>query len=172
MTTIDRRRFIKGAGVTVGAAGALWAAPAIGGFVSPAAAVSGTSTTSFVKSSNGSTDPALTTLCQSGGQSPASRGTAVFKRTESPATICVTCTMSTGTTVAGRDIFILQSDSSGTCLGGTTTPAGTWAASPAAGPQTFCSPIISGATKFVVAQQVSGGGGNDGWSSTPPISLP
>ena len=74
--------------------------------------------------------------------------------------------------MAGRDIFILQSTAGQTCLGGTTTKVGTWAAIPLLGPQTFCTTIVPGATNFVVAQQQSGGGGNDGWASAPPVSLP
>ncbi len=167
-TSISRRRLIAGAGV---AAGAVWVTPTVLS-LDAAAAASGSFTTGLFKSGNGSANPALSTLCQNGAQSSAGRGTAVFKRTEGPATICVTVTLSTGADASSRDIFILQSNSSGTCVGGTVTPVGTWALSPAAGPQTFCAPIVSGATQFVIAQQLTGGGGNDGWSSSPPVSLP
>ena len=157
------------------AAGALlWAAPVVDSFVSVAAAAStiATATVGLFKSSNGSADPSLTSLCGTGAASPAPRGTAVFTRASGGGMICVTGTLSTGADAQSRDIYILQSTAGGTCVGGTVTKVGSWAATPSSGPQTFCAPVAPGATHFVVAQQLSGGGGNDGWSSKPPISLP
>jgi hypothetical protein len=165
----SRRTLLKGAAV---GAGVLWVTPVVESFISPAAAVSGTGTVGLFKSGNGSSNPALTTLCQNGPGSPAGRGTAVFTRTEGGTPqICVTVTLSTGADASSRSIYILQSNAGGTCLGGSVTAVGTWSASAPSGPQTFCAPIVSGATRFVVAQQLTGGGGNDGWSSAP-VSLP
>ena len=166
----SRRTLIKGAVV---GAGVLWVTPVVESFISPAAAVSGTATTGLFKSGNGSANPALTTLCQAGAGSTAGRGSAVFTRTEGTTPqICVTVTLSTGADASSRSIYILQSNAGGSCLGGTTTAVGTWSSSAPSGPQTFCAPIVAGATKFVVAQQLTGGGGNDGWASSPPVSLP
>lgn len=167
----SRRAVLKGVGL---GAGAIWVAPTIDSFLTPAAATSGTATASFFKSGSGSTNPLLSALCQTGALSTAQRGTAVFVRTENPTPqICVTLTMSTGSTATGREIYILQSTSAGACVSPSDTVlVGTWAASPAGGPQTFCAAILATATKFVAAQQLSGGGGNDGWSSAPPVSLP
>jgi hypothetical protein len=167
-----RRRSLIKKGLTAG--GLLWTVPAIDSIRMVAAAQSGptTATASLWKSGNGQTNPPLVDLCQFGADSPAGRGEAVFTRTEDPPTICVTVTLSTGADAASRDIFILQSNPAQTCVGGETTRVGTWAASPAAGPQTFCAPIVSGATRFVIAQQLTGGGGNDGWASAPLVDLP
>jgi len=166
------RRSLLLKGITAG--GLMWAAPMIESVRSVAAAQSApptTATSDLFKSAPGNTDPALISLCQSGATSTARRGSVTFTRTASPATICVTITLSTGFGVAGREIFILQSTAGETCVGGTSTAVGTWAAVPLLGPQTFCAPIVPGATRFVVAQQQSGGGGNDGWSSAV-VSLP
>jgi hypothetical protein len=164
-----QRRDLLRKGVVAG--GLVWASPVIDSALSPAAAQSApsTATAELFKSGNGSANPPLASLCQTGATSTAGRGTAVFTRTGT--TICVTVTLSTGADAQSREIYILQSTAGQTCLGGTATPVGTWAAVPAAGPQTFCAPIAPGATRFVVAQQLSGGGGNDGWSSSP-VSLP
>lgn len=167
----QRRRLIKHAAA---AGGILWVTPLMDSIVSVAAAASvpTTATASLWKSGNGSANPPLGNLCSTGATSTAGRGTAVFTRNDTLGTICVTVTLSTGADAQSRSIFILQSTAGGTCVGGTTTPVGFWAASPAAGPQTFCAPIASGATAFVIAQQLTGGGGNDGWASAPPVSLP
>ncbi len=168
-----RRRSLLKKGAVAG--GLLWAVPTVDSVFMAAAAQSSpptTATAGLFKSGNGSSNPPLLSLCQVGATSTAGRGTAVFTRTQSPPTICVTVTLSTGADAQSRDIFILQSTAGQTCVGGTVTAVGTWAASPAAGPQTFCAPIVSGATNFVVAQQLTGGGGNDGWASKPPVSLP
>jgi hypothetical protein len=163
---MQRRALLKKAA----AAGAVvWVAPVIDSFVSVAASQSGpvrTITVPIVKTVNGNTDPPLSTLCTVGGAGNAERGTAVFTRTDSPDIISVTITLSTGTPSAvGRQVFILQS-SANVCNGGTLTEVGTWAGGTSAlGPQTFSTPILSGTTAFVVALQLVGGGGNDGWSS-------
>jgi hypothetical protein len=166
-----RRRSLILKGLTAG--GLVWAAPVIQSVTSVAAAASGprTATASLFKSGNGSANPPLVDLCQLGATSTAGRGTAVFTRTDNPPTICVTVTLSTGADAQTREIFILQSTGGATCVGGDVTPVGTWAPVPPAGPQTFCAPIASGATRFVVAQQLSGGQGNDGWASSPPVAL-
>ena len=166
-----RRRSLILKGLTAGSL--VWAAPLIHSVTSVAAAASAprTATASLFKSGNGSANPPLLDLCQVGATSTAGRGTAVFTRTDDPPTICVTVTLSTGADAQTREIFILQSNAGATCVGGQATPVGTWAAIPAAGPQTFCAPIVDGATRFVVAQQLSGGQGNDGWASSPPVAL-
>jgi hypothetical protein len=164
---LERRSLIK-KGAVVG--GILWSVPTIDSVLSVAAAQSAptTAVAGLFKSGPGQADPPLGALCLTGATSNAPRGSATFTRTEDPPTICVTVTLSTGFGVAGRSIFILQSSGT-TCVGGQATSVGTWAAVPLLGPQTFCAPIASGATEFVVAQQISGGGGNDGWSSTPVV---
>ena len=48
--------------------------------------------------------------------------------------------------------------------------AGTWA-HPCSGPQTFCMPVARGATWFSVHLPVSGGGGNDIYTSDA-VNLP
>ena len=55
--------------------------------------------------------------------------------------------------------------------GGIGARVGVWAASPALGPQIFTAPIVAGANRFVIALQLSGGGGVDGWSSRR-VTLP
>lgn len=159
----DRRALLKKAVV---AGGLFWTVPVIDSVLSPAAAVSGTTIVGLFKTINGNNlpDPALPALCTTGAVGNSGRGSVTFVRSESPATICATVTLSTGTSAVGRDVYILQSTSVG-CVGGTVTRVGVWAASPALGPQTFCAPIVSGATSFVIALQLSGGGGVDGWSS-------
>ncbi|MCY7300856.1 MAG: hypothetical protein LH616_16820, partial [Ilumatobacteraceae bacterium] len=135
---------------------------------SPAAAASGTvSGVPLVKDVNNNTNVSRNQLCLVGGVGNSGRGTCVFSRTETPALIGVTITLSTGTSAVGRDVYILQSTSSTACVGGTLSRVGVWAASPALGPQTFSAPIVSSATRFVIALQLSGGGGVDGWSSYP-----
>ena len=148
--------------------GLLWAVPTIDSFVSVAAASSGTTTATLFKTVSGNQNPPLTSVCTSGALTSNVRGAAVWTRSEGPATICVTVTLSNGTSTTGRDVYILQS-STGGCLAGTVTPVGSWAATPAAGPQTFCTPIVSGATRFVVALQLSGGAGNDSYASSKVI---
>lgn len=165
---LQRRDLLKKAAV---AGGVLWTLPTIDSFLSVAAAASGTLTNvPLVKSLNGNNipDPPLSTTCTQGGIGNSRRGTVVWTRSESLGTICATITLSTGTSAVGREVFILQSATSG-CIGGTATRAGIWQGAPAnpLGPQTFCMPLLSGATTFVVALQLSGGGGVDGWSSVP-----
>ena len=169
----SRRRLLKGA---VLGAGALWVAPTIDSFSSPAAAASGSATAvALRKDANGTLGTRCVSGCNGivgGGQnqcSPAGRGTVDFVRTVgSPDTICVTITMSTGTVVAGRSIHISMSDGT-SCI--SQPLAGTWAASPSSGPQTFCAPVASGATWFSVHLPVSGGGGNDIYTSDA-VNLP
>ena len=165
----DRRALLKKALV---AGGVFWAVPAIDSFVSVAAAVSGATTVHLFKTLNGNNtpDPALSALCTVGAIGNSRRGSVVFTRSEGPATIRAAVTLSTGTSAVGRAVYILQSSAS-TCLGGSVTQVGTWAASPALGPQTFSAPIVPGATRFVIALQLSGGGGVDGWSSLRAILL-
>lgn len=167
--SIQRRNLLKKAAA---AGGVIWAVPTIDSFLSVAAAASGTVTVPLRKSLNGNNtpDPALSVLCTTGGIGNSVRGSTVWVRSEGPATICVTITMTTGTSAEGRTVFILQAGADG-CIGGTATPVGTWATSPAGGPQTYCAPIEAGATLFVVALTFSGGGGVDGWSSEV-VALP
>ena len=123
----SRRTLLKGAAV---GAGVLWVTPVVESFISPAAAVSGTGTVGLFKSGNGSSNPALSSLCGTGATSTAGRGTAVFTRTEGATPqICVIVTLSTGADASSRSIYILQSNSGGTCLGGDTTAVGTWSSS-------------------------------------------
>lgn len=165
----DRRALLKKALV---AGGVFWAVPTIDSFVSVAAAVSGSTTVGLFKTLNGNNtpDPALSALCTTGAVGNSGRGSVVFTRSEGPPTICASVTLSTGTSAVGRAVYILQSSATA-CLGGSATQVGTWAASPALGPQTFCAPIVAGATRFVIALQLSGGGGVDGWSSHTAILL-
>ena len=160
----SRRKLLRAAAAGVGGATLITVALA-----SPAAAASGTVTVALVKSLNGANDPdpPLASLCLVGGVGNSGRGSAVFTRTETPAVIKVTITLTTGTSAVGRGVYILQSSSATNCVGGTTGSVGTWAASPALGPQTFSAPIVPGATRFIVGLQLLGGGGVDGWSSTP-----
>jgi hypothetical protein len=160
----SRRKLLKAAGASMTGAAIVTVALA-----SPAAAASGTVTVQLVKSVNGSSDPTIGTICSVGGVGNSVRGTCVFRRTETPATISVTITLSTGTSAVGRDVYLLQSVPPSTCVGGTATRVGVWAASPPQGPQTFSAPIGNSATRFVVALQLSGGGGVDGWSSSPVL---
>ena len=165
----SRRKLLRAAG-----AGLTGAALITVALASPAAAASGrVSGVALVKTLNGnnSPDPALLALCTVGGVGNSGRGSCVFARTEGPATISVTVTLSTGTSAVGRAVYILQS-ASGTCVGGYVTQVGIWATSPALGPQVFTAPIVSGANRFVIALQLSGGGGVDGWSSGPLAFLP
>lgn len=165
----SRRKLLRAAG-----AGLTGAALITVALASPAAAASGSvSGVALVKTLNGNNnpDPALFALCTVGGVGNSGRGSCVFARTEGPATISVTVTLTTGTSAVGRAVYILQS-ASGTCVGGDVTQVGTWAASPALGPQVFTAPIVSGANRFVIALQLSGGGGVDGWSSGPVVFLP
>lgn len=158
----SRRTLLKAAGASLAGAALITAALA-----SPAAAASGTiGGVPLVKSLNGNNDPdpPLPLLCLVGGVGNSGRGSCVFARTETPAMIRVTVTLSTGTSAVGRSVYILQSVS-GSCVGGTVSMVGTWAASPALGPQTFSAAIVAPATHFVIALQLSGGGGVDGWSS-------
>ena len=164
---LSRRKLLRLAG-----AGLTGAALVTVALASPAAARSGTGTVDLVKSLNGNNDPdpPLPTLCTIGGVGNSGRGTSVFTRSEGPARIRVTVTLSTGTSAVGRDVYILQSKTSpSSCVGGTGARVGVWAASPALGPQTFTAPIVTGANRFVVALQLSGGGGVDGWSSYPVV---
>lgn len=163
----SRRKLLRAAGASL--AGVALTTVAL---ASPAAAASGSVTgVQLVKSLNGANvvDPPLSTLCLDGGLGNSVRGTCTFSRTETPATISVTITLSTGTSAVGRFVYILQSVSPGSCVGGTSSPVGTWAASPAAGPQTFSARIVNSADRFIVTLQLSGGGGVDGWTSIPVI---
>lgn len=163
--TMQRRSLLKKAA----AAGAVfWTAPAIDSFLSVAAATSRDLTVPIVKTVNSNQDLSLSTICTAGGVGNSIRGSATFARRDNAGTICVEITLTTGTSAVGREVFILQSRSSTqTCLGlpDPPVPVRTWAASPQYGPQTFCAPLVSGADTFVVALQLSGGGGVDGWSS-------
>ena len=164
VTTSDwsRRKLLKAGGASLTGAALITVALA-----SPVAAASGTvSGVPLVKDVNGNGDPPLSTICLTGGLANSGRGFCSFTRTESPATISVTITLTTGTSAVGRTVYILQSTAT-TCVGGTAAPVGVWAASPALGPQTFTAAIVSSATTFVVALQLSGGGGVNGWSSYP-----
>ena len=163
----SRRTLLKAAG-----AGVTGAALVTVALASPAAAASGTvAGVPLVKSLNGANDPdpPLLTLCATGGLGQSDRGVCTFVRTETSAGafISVTITLSTGTSATGRSVFILQSTSPSNCVGGTTLRVGSWAASPAKGPQTFVAPISAGASRFIISLQLSGGGGVDGWSSSP-----
>ena len=168
----SRRRLLKGA---VLGAGALWVAPTIDSFFSPAAAASGTANGSLRKDPNGTPANRCISGCNGivgGGQancSPAGRGSVVFTRSVgTPDTICVTITLDSGPNIAGRDILISQSDGSA-CV--SQLKVADWAENPANGPQTFCTPVTSGATWFSVHMPVSGGGGTDIYTSDA-VNLP
>ena len=165
VTTSDlsRRKLLKVAGASLTGAALITVALA-----SPVAAASGTvGGVPLVKDVNGNTDVPLSTVCLTGGVANSGRGFVTFTRTESPATISVTISLTTGTSAVGRFVYILQS-TAGSCVASTTAPVGTWVAVPALGPQTFTAPIVGSATTFVVALRVAGGGsGVNGWSSYP-----
>ena len=168
----SRRRLLKGA---VAGAGALWVAPTIDSFFSPAAAASGTATGQLRKDPNGTLANRCISGCNGivgGGQnncSPAGRGAVVFTRNVgSPDTICVSITLESGPNITGRDIYISMSDGT-SCI--SQVKVGDWAASPANGPQTYCTNVASGATWFSVHMPVSGGGGTDIYTSDA-VNLP
>ena len=172
----SRRDLLKKAVV---AGGIAWTAPVIQTAFVPAAAQSGVTSvpSPLEKVTNGQATIPLSTSCILGEQSNVGRGDVVFTRTAAnPSELCVTITLSTGTIITGREVYILQSQSDGgggfTCVSGTGSFAGIWAASPSAGPQTFCTTIVSPATHFVVVLAVSGGGGNDDYASTGPLAVP
>ena len=156
-------------------AGALWVAPTIDSFFSPAAAASGTANGSLRKDPNGTLANRCISGCNGivgGGQnncSPAGRGSVVFTRNAgSPDTICVSITLSSGPDITGRDVYISMSNGTN-CL--TQVKVADWAASPANGPQSWCTNVVSGATWFSVHMPVSGGGGTDIYTSDA-VNLP
>jgi hypothetical protein len=163
----SRRVLLKGA---VAGAGALWVAPAIDSFVTPAAAAS--TVTSAGANLQKDPDGTLALRCLNGcnGQcSNAGRGSVTFTRSAgSPATICAAITIASGPSITGRQVYIQQSNGT-TCL--SSTLVGTWAASPANGPQTFCVAVATGATRFSVHMPISGGGGTDIYTSDA-VTLP
>jgi hypothetical protein len=158
--------------VLMGAAGvtAFWAVPTIASFTSPAAAASGQATSGLFKATSGNT-PLPANICTAGAGSSVNRGSVTLTRSENPATISISITLSTGQTATGRSILVLQANANG-CLVNVADPAaavGTWAATPAQGPQVFSAPIASGADRFVVVMVASGGGGNDDTASNVVI---
>ena len=166
----SRRRLLKGA---VAGAGALWVAPTIDSFVSPAAAASGTATAELRRDPVGTTTNRCLSGC--GGAlgldlcSPTGRGDITFTRTVgSPDQICASITLDSGPSIANRQVYILQSDGT-TCLA--QTLVGTWAATPADGPQVFCAPVASGATWFTIHSPESGGIGTARYTSDG-VNLP
>jgi hypothetical protein len=166
----SRRLLLKGA---VAGAGALWLAPAIESYVSPAAAVSGTATQSLQKDPNGTLAARCGTGCDSNQCSNAGRGSVTFVRTAGATpTISATITLSSGPDITGRSIYILQGNGSptGTCIAQSLAPT-VWAATPLNGPQTFTVPVASGATWFAVMIPQSGGGGTDIYTSYQ-VNLP
>ena len=165
----DRRAAMKAA-LGGAVAAAAMTAPRITNFTvvpSYAAAYSGSATGNLTKATVGSAGYP-SNFCTVGTATNVARGSASFVRSGTPATICVTITLSTGTSITGRSVTIFQSNASG-CLG--STVVGTWAAAPAAGPQTFCAAVLAGATKFFVNLDISGGTGNQAWASTV-VTLP
>lgn len=187
MTEIDRRALLKRAAAGTAVAGAVWATPAVLGGITPAAALSGqetTSTTNLYKATSGTNSTDIATQCLNGTEVATTgtengqlRGSVSYSRNEtvSPAQICATITINSGPDNTGREVYLLQANSSG-CLGptdqlGMYVPAGTWAATPQNGPQTFCQDIIPGADTFVLLIWQSGGSGTNA-SSTIPITLP
>lgn len=166
-TSSSRRTLLKGA---VAGAGALWVAPTIDSFVSPAAAAStatqGTGT--LRKDPNGTLAARCVQGCN-GNCSNAGRGSVTYTRSAGgSATICVSITLASGPDITGRQVYILQSNGT-TCLA--QTLVGTWAATPANGPQQFCTSVVSGATWFSVHMPISGGGGTDIYTSDA-VNLP
>lgn len=155
----SRRNLLKAGGASLAGAAIITVA-----LPSPAAAASGSATVALVKDVNNNQNRPVLTICSTGGQGNSVRGSCTFVRTETPALISVTITLTTGTSAVGRDVYIMQSIGS-SCVGGTATPVGVWVA----GPQTFVAPIVNSATRFVIAMLQSGGGGVDTWSSLPVV---
>jgi hypothetical protein len=157
----SRRLLLKGA---VAGAGALWLTPAVESYVTPAAAVSGTATSSLQKDPSGTLASRCGVGCDTGLCSPAGRGSAVFVRTAGATpTISVTLTLASGPDITGRSIYILQGDGTN-CVAQSLAPT-VWAASPQNGPQTFTVNVAAGATWFAVMIPQSGGGGTDIYTS-------
>lgn len=158
------------------AGGLMWTTPVIESVTAPAAAQGsvGTVVTSpLQKVTNGLATIPEAEVCVTGSQSNVGRGDATFTRTAAdPDQICVAITLSTGTDITGREVYILQSTAAGVCADPAAAPIGIWASNPQQGPQSFCAPVLIGATHFVVWVSVSGGGGNDDYASVGPIPVP
>jgi hypothetical protein len=168
---VERRAALKAA-LGGAAAAAVLAGPTISSFsVAPpyAAAASGTATAVMRKAGSGSQPPVAPCTAGPDATTGQTRGNAVFARTENPAQICATITLSTGQSSLGRTVQFLQS-AGGTCLGTTTATPSTWPDG-TQGPFTFCSSILTGATTFVVNLVANGGNGNDD-SISEPVTLP
>jgi hypothetical protein len=165
---VERRAALKAA-LGGAAAAAVLAGPTISSFsVAPpyAAAASGTATSVMRKAGSGNQPPLAPCTFGPDARTGQTRGTAAFARTENPAQICATITLSTGQPTTSRTIRFYHS-ADGTCIG--TTEAGSWPDGEL-GPLTYCSPILAGATTFVVNQVASGGNGNDD-SISEPVTL-
>jgi hypothetical protein len=164
----SRRLLLKGA---VAGAGALWLTPAIGSYVTPAAAASGTATQSLQKDPNGTLALRCGVGCDTNQCSNAGRGSVTFVRTAGTSpTISATITLSSGPDITGRTVYILQGNGAGGCVAQSLAP-NAWAATPQNGPQTFTVPVASGATWFAVMIPQSGGGGTDIYTSYQ-VNLP
>jgi hypothetical protein len=173
----SRRRLLKQAGLV---GGAIWVAPIISSLNTPAAAQSGQSATVALWKTNNA-PPASGAICDGTASiGTVNRGTVVFRRTEHPTpTISVDITVTSGPAINGngscglggtaRQLSILQSNATGTCLsqavaGCFTAPNGTLI--------TFSAPIVAGAVNFAIALDVSGGGGTSTYWTAPLIHLP
>ncbi len=164
----SRRNMLKGAVV---GAGAIWVAPAITSFATPAAA--GTSPQSSPQLTlwkyPNQNQPTDAQVCVSGFVSTASRGWVIFTRTPgSPDTITAQIHLSTGQPVTGRSIVIMQSDGTN-CLNTLTVTSHTWG--PSQTDNSYTDPIVAGANTFSMIFKVSGGGGNES-AATPTAFLP
>ena len=172
----SRRRLLKQAGLV---GGAIWVAPIISSLNTPAAATSGQATVFLWKSNN--TPPTYSAICNGTASiGNVNRGPVVFRRTEHPTpTISVDITVTNGPAIDGngscgpggtaRQVSILQSDATGTCLsqavaGCFTAPNNTLI--------TFSAPIVAGAVNFAVALDFSSGVGTSTYWTAPLIHLP
>ena len=169
VAALDRRAALKAA-LGGAAAAAVLAGPTISSFtVAPpyAAAASGTVLGVVMRKAGSGSQPP-TAPCTAGPDTDQGqkRGHADFSRTENPAQICVTITLSTGQSSLGRTVQVFHS-AGGSCIG--TTTAGTWPDG-TQGPHTFCSGILTGADTFVVNIVASSGAGHDD-SISYPVTL-
>jgi hypothetical protein len=169
----SRRSMLKKSAV---AGGLVWSIPVIESITAPAAAQGSLETqvtTPLEKVTNGLAEIPPSETCVKGSQSNVGRGSVTFTRTAAdPDRICAAITLTTGTDITGREVRILQSANGALCADPAPAPIGSWAATPLQGPQTFCAPVVTGVTHFVVWLSVSGGGGNDDYATEGPTPVP
>jgi len=132
---------------------------------SATASASGSATSALWKWN--SNPPTAADVCSNGPTGNSSRGSVTFTRTCSASpTISVTITVTSGPALSGtnaRDVYILQSNTTGGCL--QQTLAGVYNSANGIGITIGPTPIISGATFFSVTMLQSGGGGTDTYTT-------